>query len=86
MKENNMINTFLRKWGNSMAVRFPQSILSQLNLQEDAELEIVVEDGRLILSPVKHPKYQLKELLAQYTVNSRHDEISTGSPVGKELW
>jgi antitoxin MazE len=69
-----------------MAVRFPQSILSQLNLQEDAELEITVEDGRLILSPVKYPKYQLKELLAQYSLNNLHEEISTGNPVGKELW
>jgi antitoxin MazE len=81
-----MIITHIRKWGNSLAVRFPQSILAQLNLQEDGEIEISIEEGRLILSPVKKPKYTLDELLSQVTPESLHDEIDFGAPLGKEVW
>ena len=31
-------------------------------------------------------KYALKELVAQITAQNRHDEISTGKPVGGEAW
>ena len=79
-----MITTHIKKWGNSLAVRFPQSLLAQLNLQADAEVEIQIEEGRLILSPVKKPSYTLDELLAQITPENLQDEIDFGKPVGKE--
>lgn len=81
-----MITTHIRKWGNSLAIRFPQSILAQLNLQVDGEVEINVEKGRLILSPVKKTKYSLDELLAQANPEKSQPEIDFGKPVGKEVW
>ena len=81
-----MITTYIRKWGNSLAIRLPQSLLAQLNLQIDGEVEISLEEGRLILSPVKKPGYTLDELLAQITLENLHDEIDFGKPVGKEVW
>jgi antitoxin MazE len=81
-----MITTHIRKWGNSLAVRFPQSLMAQLNLQADGKVEISLDEGRIIISPVKKPKYKLDELLAQITPESLHDEIDFGKPVGKEVW
>ena len=81
-----MITTYIRKWGNSLAIRLPQSLLAQLNLQIDGEVEISLEEGRLILSPVKKPGYTLDELLAQITLENLHDEIDFGKPIGKEVW
>ena len=81
-----MIITHIRKWGNSLAVRFPQSLLAQINLQVDGKVEISLDEGRIILSPVKKPKYTLDELLTQITPESLHDEIDFGKPVGKEVW
>jgi antitoxin MazE len=81
-----MVTTHIKKWGNSLAIRFPQSLLAQLNLKEDGEVEIKIEEGRLILSPVKKRKYTLDELLAQVTPESLHDEIDFGAPSGKEEW
>ena len=81
-----MVTTHIKKWGNSLAVRFPRSLLAQLNLQPDGEVEISVEEGRLIISPVKKPKYTLDELLTQITPESLHDEADFGGPVGKEAW
>jgi antitoxin MazE len=81
-----MITTHIRKWGNSLAVRFPQTLLAQLNLQADGEVEISIEEDRLIISPVKKPKYTLDELLAQIDSKSVQDEIDFGGPLGKEVW
>jgi len=38
------------------------------------------------VGPASRPKYTLEELLAGITVENRHEEISTGPPVGEEVW
>ena len=81
-----MITTHIRKWGNSLAIRFPQSLLAQVDLQADGEVEICIDQGRLILSPVKKPRYTLDELLAQISPENLHAEIDPGKPVGNEVW
>jgi antitoxin MazE len=79
-----MITTHIRKWGHSLAIRFPQSILAQLNLQADGEVEISIEGSRLIVSPVKKIIYRLDELLAQVTPENMQGEFTFGEPAGKE--
>ena len=81
-----MITTHIRKWGHSLAIRLPQSILAQLNLRADGEVEISIEEGRLILSPLKKTKYFLDDLLSQVTPENMQAEIDFGSPAGKEIW
>ncbi len=81
-----MTITKIKQWGNSLGVRIPQSLLEQLNLRADAEVEIRLEDGRLILSPVEKPHFTLDELLAQVTPETLHEEIDFGNSVGKEAW
>jgi len=80
--------THIRKWGNSLAIRFPQNILSQLDLKENGEVEIRLDDNKLILSPVsdKKPKYKLEELLSQITPENQQEYVDFGNPVGKEVW
>ncbi|PJG83336.1 AbrB/MazE/SpoVT family DNA-binding domain-containing protein [Caviibacterium pharyngocola] len=45
----------LSKWGNSMAVRFPKSILAKFNLAEGDRLQIVSspDNSKLILEPIR---------------------------------
>jgi antitoxin MazE len=80
--------THIRKWGNSLAIRFPQNILSQLGLKENGEVEIRLDDNKLILSPVtvKKPKYCLEELLSQITPENQQEFVDFGNSVGKEVW
>jgi antitoxin MazE len=35
------------KWGNSLAIRLPASIVQALNLQEGDDIEVVIADDRL---------------------------------------
>ena len=81
-----MITTHIRKWGNSLAIRLPQSVLSQLNLSVDGEVAINIEGQQIIVSPVNKPEYTLEELLAKCPPESMHGEVDFGKPTGKEVW
>ncbi len=48
------IRTRIVKIGNSQGIRIPRSILSQVEL--NGEVEIDVQDGHLSLSPAKGPR------------------------------
>jgi antitoxin MazE len=48
------IRTRIVKIGNSRGIRIPRSVLSQVGLK--GEVEIDVQDGRLVLSPAKKPR------------------------------
>lgn len=53
----------IQKWGNSQAIRLPKAILEMAKLNENDKVEIKVQDGNLIISPVKNTKPYKKELL-----------------------
>jgi antitoxin MazE len=73
------------KWGNSLGLRIPRSMVQALGLAERSEVEVSVDDGALIVRPVvKRKQYDLNRLVAAITDKNRHDEFSTGSGVGEE--
>jgi antitoxin MazE len=77
----------IRKWGNSLAIRIPMALASQLNVTEDSTVECSVVDGQLLVKPVnRKPKYLLCDLLAGINSENRHEEIDTGEPRGGEVW
>ena len=53
------------KWGNSLGVRLPKYVLDLLNLAAKDKMSCEVEDGKLILAPIRRKKYNLNELLAK---------------------
>jgi antitoxin MazE len=75
----------LVKWGNSRAVRIPKSILEQTNLKEGEELEIVVEDGDIRLSPLNRQP-TIEALVEKINSKNRHGEQDWGKPMGNEPW
>jgi len=72
-------------WGNSPAIRIPRAMLNALQIREGDEVELMVEDGRLIARPV-HPKLTLESLVAAITPENCHEELDWGKPVGNEVW
>lgn len=56
----------LAKWGNSLALRVPRGCVAQLKVADGQAVEVTVERGRLVVTPVK-PSYRLKDLLANTT-------------------
>jgi len=54
------------KWGNSTAVRLPKSVSEDLGLEPGVQLDLVVRDGGILLSPpAKSSKQLLAEMLAE---------------------
>lgn len=76
----------LAKWGNSLAVRIPAAYAKEIGAAENGKAELSVEDGRLVLTPVRDiPRFDLNALVAQITDENRHQEIGTGPAVGDEF-
>ncbi len=80
------MKTKISRWGNSVAIRIPKSILRMLSLKENEEVELLVEEEKIVIKPVTPGKYKLSELLEQITPENMHGEVDTDEPVGKEEW
>jgi antitoxin MazE len=60
-----MTTATLSKWGNSSAVRIPNQLLKRLNLEEGAEMQIMITpDNDILLRPLTKPQESNEELRA----------------------
>lgn len=75
----------IQKWGNSQALRIPKAILEMAHLHENDTVEIKVQDGNLIIVPVKKHR-TLEERIAEYRGDYQCGEWETGKPEGKEVF
>jgi len=76
----------VKKWGNSASVRIPAAIMDAARLKLDDVVDVVEEDGRIVITPVRVKDYDLAELVSGITPENRHAEISFGAAVGKEAF
>ena len=80
------MQTQVKKWGNSLALRIPKSLAEQLSLKMNAEVEIQVVGDQLMIKPLPEPELTLEALLSQITDENLHEEVETGTAVGGEVW
>ena len=76
----------IQKWGNSLALRIPRSFAAESNIRQGSEVELSLEEGRLVIKAVTRPQYTLRALLADVTADNLHGEVDTGPPAGNEVW
>ncbi|MGH8467621.1 MAG: AbrB/MazE/SpoVT family DNA-binding domain-containing protein [Gammaproteobacteria bacterium] len=55
----------LRSVGGSVVMAIPKRILDLVHLQSGSQVNIDVQDGKLVVEPKKKPRYTLAELMAQ---------------------
>jgi len=79
------MNATIQKWGNSHALRLPKALLDMVDLKENDEVEIKVQNGALLIVPVKKHK-TLEERIAQYKGDYKCSEWDTGKPKGNEVF
>lgn len=75
-----------QKWGNSLAVRLPKTMAEECGIQADSPIEIIREENTIIIKPIAKKQISLDALLAEITEENMHSEVSTGKPVGREIW
>lgn len=75
----------IQKWGNSLAIRIPQTLAGQLSVEEGAAVELHVRGGELVIRPIRSKKLSLCELLKNCRPSQLHGETDFGEDVGLEV-
>jgi len=78
------MESVIRKWGNSPAVRLPTAALKEAAFSLEQRVNIVVTRGRIVIEPSSQVAYDLDALVAGITPGNLHEEVSVGKPVGQE--
>lgn len=89
-----VIQTNIRRWGNSQGIRLSKEVLSQMNLQENDTVGINICDGKMTVEKVNKPKYlNLAERLEAFYKRPIDEiyvestqEVDVGDPKGNEIW
>lgn len=80
------MRTRVKKWGNSLAVRIPRAFAAEAGLEPDADVEMTLVDGSLVVTSVAREDARLADLLSRVTEENLHEEIDSGVAVGGEAW
>jgi len=78
------METVIRKWGNSPALRLPTAVLKEAGYQLEQKVDLIVSRGRIIIQPSKKVEYDIDALVSGIHAGNTHDEVSFGRPVGNE--
>ena len=80
------VQTKIQKWGNSLGLRIPKSFAVEAQVEEGTTVDMSVQNGRLLLRPLRARRYTLAGLLRKVSQKNRHAEGPAGRPVGREVW
>ncbi len=73
----------IARWGNSLGVRIPKSVLQTAHLSEGDQVDVEGRDGEVLVK--RRASVSLRELLDQITSDNLHGE-QFAELVGNERW
>lgn len=76
----------IRKTDEGLVIPVPETLASASELTENSVVEIALKNGKIVVSDPDEPIYDIEAMIASITNENRHAEISTGRPVGSEVW
>jgi len=80
------MQTKIQKWGNSLGLRIPRTFAVEAQVEAGAIVDLSVENGRLLVRPLRVRKHALSALLRKVSRRNLHREVATGRAVGREAW
>jgi antitoxin MazE len=80
------MKTRIQKWGNSLALRIPRSFALESGLEKDSPVNLSLEEGRLVVTPLDRSSITLEQILERVSPENLHGEWPTGPAVGNEIW
>ena len=80
------MQTKIKKWGNSLALRIPKLLALDVNLKQNELVNLSIDKDSIIITPIGEKEYSLEKLLKGVTKNNLHGEFDTREPLGKEIW
>jgi antitoxin MazE len=78
--------TKIKKWGNSLGLRIPKSVAKEAGVEDGSDVDISLEEDRIVIRTLNRTKYKLSDLLSRVRDENLHEEVSTGDAVGREAW
>ncbi len=76
----------IKRWGNSLGVRLPATVAKAANLHADQRVRVVVEDGRVVITPDAPQPLTLEQRLALFDPSRHGGEAMATALVGAEKW
>jgi antitoxin MazE len=76
----------IQLWGNSLALRIPKYMANQIKINNGSDIDVSLEEERIIIKPIKGKQESLDHLLSKIEKSNIHREESFGEPVGSEIW
>lgn len=80
--------TKIQKWGNSQGLRFSKAILAEAHIEVGDEVEVTVQDGKIVIEPSNYVRgrYKIEKLVAEMPPEYEVKEEDWGTAVGQEEW
>ncbi len=76
----------IKHWGNNLGVRIPAAVAKAAHLHADQRVQVSVEEGRVIITPLPDAQPTLAQRLARFDPVRHGGEAMPGAPVGAERW
>ncbi len=76
----------IKHWGNNLGVRIPAAVAKAAHLHADQRVQVSVEEGRVIITPLPDAEPTLEQRLARFDPVRHGGEAMPGAPVGAERW
>ena len=78
------MESVIRKWGNSPALRLPTAVLKAAGYRLEQKVQVTVSRGRIIIQPSDRVEYDLDALVEGISADNVHEGVGFGKPVGRE--
>ena len=80
----------VQKWGNSLGLRIPATIASELQMKRGTPVTLQVSEGALVVRLAKkarrrRSRFKFSELMARVTPENTPPSYDWGPDVGKEI-
>lgn len=76
----------IKHWGNNLGVRLPAAVARAADLHADQRVRVTVEDGRVVIEPIRDEPLTLDQRLARFDPARHGGEAMVGEAVGAEKW
>jgi antitoxin MazE len=78
------METIVKKWGNSLSIRIPNTIVKEMSFEDGSIVEISTNHNEIIIK--RKQKIRLSDLLKNINKKNIHAETKAGVAVGNEIW
>lgn len=76
----------IKNWGNNLGVRLPAAVARAADLHADQRVRVSVEEGRVVISPLRDEVLTLVQRLALFDRSRHGGEVMVSDNLGAEKW